>query len=252
MKGLTLAKNKSGYSSAAQNRIKNYSAKQSLQGARQLQRRKDNVIAVIASTVAIIFAIGSMTVIGLISPTPSPSASVLARVPDKSLAENRQWTGTLQINDYDLGISLDGEKAPQAVANFVSLVKAGFYNGLSCHRLTTAGIYVLQCGDPNGDGTGGPGYNWGPIENAPADNTYKTGVLAMARRSGDANSMGSQFFIVYSTSQIPADAAGGYTVFGSITSNGVSLEPIITGGVVGDTSDGAPKVATTINSIQVN
>ena len=129
----------------------------------------------------------------------------------------RVWSGTMNVAGSDLGIQLDGKSAPQAVANFITLAKQGFYNGLNCHRLTTEGIFVLQCGDPNGDGTGGPGYNWGPIENAPADNIYKTGVLAMARVGNDAGSMGSQFFIVYADSPIPADSVGGYTVFGKIT-----------------------------------
>lgn len=249
-----MAKKKAGYSQAAQNRIKNYTAKQSLQSARQNRRRRDNLIATVAGTIAVVFGIGSISVIGGLTPTPTPSssASEQAQVPDKSVAENREWTGTISINGNPLTVTLDGKKAPQAVANFVTLSKKGFYNGLSCHRLTTQGIYVLQCGDPKGDGTGGPGYSWGPIENAPPGDTYKFGTLAMARQGGNGNSMGSQFFIVYATSMIPSDAAGGYTVFGKITSGGEALNSIITGGVVGDGTDGQPKVAATINSIKVN
>ncbi|MFM6980789.1 MAG: peptidylprolyl isomerase [Micrococcales bacterium] len=248
-----MAQKKSGYSQAAQNRIKNYTAKQSLQSARAVRRRRDNIIAIIAGSIAVVFAIGSITVLGAFAPTasPSPTTTATAEVPDKSLAENRQWTGTISINGSPIEISLDGEKAPQAVANFITLAKKGFYNGVTCHRLTTAGIYVLQCGDPKGDGTGGPGYAWGPIENAPPGNTYKFGTLAMARQGGNGDSMGSQFFIVYATSMIPADNAGGYTVFGQITKGGESLNPIIQGGVVDNGTDGKPNVATTINSIQV-
>lgn len=247
-----MAKNKNGYSKAASNRIKNYSAKQSLQGARSARRRKDNLIAIIAGAIAVVFGIGSVTVIGGLTPTPTPTATETTKqVPDKALAEDRSWTGTVSINGSPLTVELDGKKAPQAVANFISLAKEGFYNGVTCHRLTTAGIYVLQCGDPNGDGTGGPGYTWGPIENAPPGDTYKFGTLAMARQGGNGESMGSQFFIVYATSMIPSDAAGGYTVFGKITAGGESLNSIITGGVADGSSDGKPAVATTINSIEV-
>ena len=70
---------------------------------------------------------------------------------------------------------------------------------------------MLQCGDPNGDGTGGPGYEFGPVENAPKNGIYRTGVIAMARASAE-NSQGSQFFIVYGTSNFGPGT--GYTVFG--------------------------------------
>ena len=68
----------------------------------------------------------------------------------------------------------------------ISLVQSGFYDGVTCHRLTNGGFYVLQCGDPTGDGTGGPGYSYGPIENAPADDVYPAGTIAMARAGGNA------------------------------------------------------------------
>ncbi len=153
---------------------------------------------------------------------PEPSSSTApaetGTVPDPSLAQARTWTGDISLTQGDIGIQLDGAAAPQAVANFVTLAGQGFFDKTKCHRLTTDGIYVLQCGDPTGTGTGGPGYSWGPIENAPADGVYPAGTIAMARQSGDGSSMGSQFFIVYKDSPIPADAAGGYTVFGQVTS----------------------------------
>jgi peptidyl-prolyl cis-trans isomerase B (cyclophilin B) len=170
------------------------------------------------------------------------------------LAERRIWSGTMQINGAALGISLSGKKAPQAVANFVTLAKKGFYQNVTCHRLTTAGIYVLQCGDPQGTGAGGPGYNWGPIENAPISNVYKTGVLAMARRMDNGSTMGSQFFIVYKDSNIPADLAGGYTVFGRVTSGLDVVQGIAAKGSDNSNGqgDGKPKVATTIGAIKLN
>ena len=146
-------------------------------------------------------------------------------------------------------MTLDGVNAPQAVSNFLSLNSKNFYKDIACHRLTTAGIFVLQCGDPNGDGSGGPGYNWGPIENAPTDDVYKEGVLAMARVGGDGSSMGSQFFIVYQDSTIPSDAAGGYTVFGKITKGLSGLDPVIKAGTADGSGDGKPAIETKLGTI---
>ena len=152
----------------------------------------------------------------------------------------------------ELGLELDGMAAPQAVASFVSLAQTEFFAGLTCHRLTTEGIFVLQCGDPAGDGSGGPDYRFGPIENAPEDDVYPEGTLAMARQGGDGSSMGSQFFIVYEGSTIPSDAAGGYTVLGRITSGLDSLMTgIVDAGAEGGAADGAPAVPTTITSITI-
>ncbi|PKQ17535.1 MAG: peptidylprolyl isomerase, partial [Actinobacteria bacterium HGW-Actinobacteria-8] len=130
-------------------------------------------------------------------------------VPAASFAQSRVWDVTMETNLGTIGMSLDGVHAPQAVASFASLANQGFFDATDCHRLTTAGIFVLQCGDPTGTGTGGPPYRFGPIENAPVDNLYAAGTLAMARQPGDASSMGSQFFIVYEDSTIPSDEAGG-------------------------------------------
>ncbi|MEG3034983.1 MAG: peptidylprolyl isomerase, partial [Aurantimicrobium sp.] len=116
----------------------------------------------------------------------------------------------------------------------------------------TEGIYILQCGDPAGDGSGGPGYSYGPVENAPADNVYPAGTIAMARQGGNGNSMGSQFFIVYEDSTIPSDAAGGYTVIGHITSGLPELIAQVTSqGTSNGSSDGAPKVPVTLKSVSV-
>ncbi|WP_028048438.1 peptidylprolyl isomerase [Cellulomonas sp. URHD0024] len=171
------------------------------------------------------------------SPTPQAStpaaapAANSAAVPDPSLAQGRSWTGDISLTQGDLGVKLDGAAAPQAVANFVTLADKGFFDKTKCHRLTTSGIYVLQCGSPDGTGSGGPGYTWGPIENAPSDGTYPAGTIAMARVPDDGSSMGSQFFIVYKDSPIPADSAGGYTVFGQVTSGLPVVQAIADAGI---------------------
>src|SRR5690606_7305206 len=147
-----------------------------------------------------------------------------------------------------VGLELDGAAAPQAVASFVALAQAGFFDATRCHRLTVTGIFVLQCGDPTGTGGGGPAYRYGPIENAPADSMYPAGTLAMARISRDGHSMGSQFFLVYEDSQIPSDSAGGYTVFGHVTHGLDIIRDVAAGGV--DAGGVAPVREVTIDRIE--
>jgi peptidyl-prolyl cis-trans isomerase B (cyclophilin B) len=247
----------------ARERLRAYQARQTLHESRRARRMRDNIAVVIALVVIVTIATaaqiayfstgpGAAVPEASASPTPSPSVEPeIASAPPAEVSEFRQWTGTLTLNaSLPLEIELDGEAAPQAVASFVQLARDGFYDGLTCHRLTTEGIFVLQCGDPVGDGTGGPEYRYGPIENAPADDLYPAGTLAMARQGGDGASMGSQFFIVYSDSTIPSDAAGGYTVLGRVTSGLESLiGAVITSGVDGGSSDGRPVVATSITGL---
>lgn len=249
-------------SAAAKERLQSFEAKQVLEKDKANRRKRDNKLALVVAAGSIVVAVAAQLTYFTFGPgslpesTETPQATEepienSADVPSPDLAEGRSWEGTMQIGDATLGINLDGAKAPQAVANFLALANDGFFQGVSCHRLTTAGIYVLQCGDPSGDGTGGPGYTFGPIENAPEGDLYKKGVLAMARRGGDAASMGSQFFIVYQDSQIPSDGAGGYTVFGEITSGLQDLDPIIQAGVEGGASDGKPAIQVSIGTIEL-
>jgi peptidyl-prolyl cis-trans isomerase B (cyclophilin B) len=157
----------------ARERLRAYQARQTVHEAKARRRVRDNWLAGIGVLVVVVLAVLTQLLYFNSGPgkpvaSPSPSASAAAySLPPKTLAGNRQWTGTMTINSIPLGISLDGAKAPQAVSSTIALSQKGFYNGLTCHRLTTSGIYVLQCGDPKGDGTGGPGYTYGPVENAP-------------------------------------------------------------------------------------
>ena len=186
------------------------------------------------------------------SATPtSTSPSTAATPPSPAVAEARAWTADLTTSAGNLGITLDGALAPQAVASFVSLAELGYFDNTSCHRLTVTGIFVLQCGDPTGSGSGGPSYRFGPIENAPADNVYPTGTVAMARVLNDANSQGSQFFIVYKDSTIPADTAGGYTVFGHVTTGLDVITTVAASGVSAGKSDGPPSIPVTIQGVAV-
>lgn len=240
------------YASAAASAQKFEQHQQEIQ--KKISRRKsDNRFALLVSAGAVALALLLQLAYFGFGPgksTSTPSAeSNSDLVPAASLSENRTWAGSMTVGGKKLQIELDGLAAPQAVANFLSLSSKNFYTDVSCHRLTTAGIYVLQCGDPNGDGTGGPGYSWGPVENAPAENIYKEGYLAMARRGGDGSSMGSQFFIVYKDSTIPSDEAGGYTVFGKITKGLSGLEKTIKAGTEDGSGDGKPAIETKLGSI---
>jgi peptidyl-prolyl cis-trans isomerase B (cyclophilin B) len=243
-------------------KLAEYEAKQAGAKASLARKQLDNKRALLIGVAALVVAgLLQLAYFGFgpghvqSNPTASPSTSASATnsnlVPNASVAGAREWTGTMNVAGNDLGIQLDGKAAPQAVANFLTLAKQGFYKDLKCHRLTTSGIFVLQCGDPNGDGTGGPGYNWGPIENAPVDNIYKTGVLAMARVGNNASSMGSQFFIVYKDSPIPADSVGGYTVFGKVTSGLETVTKIAAAGVSGGGSDGKPSLEAKLGAISL-
>jgi peptidyl-prolyl cis-trans isomerase B (cyclophilin B) len=179
--------------------------------------------------------------------TASPQPSATATVPDASLAENRTWTGTIALSQGTLDISLDGAAAPQAVASFTQLAAQGFFDGTTCHRLDTS-IKILQCGDPTATGTGGPGYSFGPIENAPTDGSYPAGTIAMARQSGNAASQGSQFFIVYEDTTISDDTAGGYTVIGQVTSGLDVVQAIAAAGTTSGTQTPASPV--TIENVE--
>jgi peptidyl-prolyl cis-trans isomerase B (cyclophilin B) len=139
--------------------------------------------------------------------TPPPTANVSAR---------GTAAVTLATNDGAIPLTLDRALAPCTVNSFLSLAKQGYFDATSCHRLTTApGLQVLQCGDPTGTGSGGPGFSF-KDETFP-ELKYGRGLLAMANAGADTN--GSQFFMIYGDAQLPAN----YTVFGSIDASGLKV-----------------------------
>jgi peptidyl-prolyl cis-trans isomerase B (cyclophilin B) len=254
----------------ARGRVRAFQARKAVNEHQQKRRVRDNilaggilvlVLAVLVGAQLLYFGVGPGTPEPSASGTPSaePTEAVVTPtpganagdVPASDLAEGRTWTGTLTLNDIPLGVELDGALAPQAVSSTISLAQSGFYDGVSCHRLTNGGFSVLQCGDPEGNGTGGPNYYYGPVENAPADEVYPAGTLAMAR-AADGYSHGSQFFVVYDDTTIPAGEAGGYTVIGRVTSGLEDLKSgIVDAGIVDGATDGAPVVPTTITAFTV-
>ena len=235
-------------SKAAQARVKTYSAKSSAVENNTKQRKRDNRLALIAGFASLGIALGSQFLYANLTSTAFDRPT---SVPSSAVAENREWNGSMTVNKTDLQFTLHGALAPQGVSNFIALANSKFYDGLNCHRITTAGIYVLQCGDPVGDGTGGPGYSWGPIENAPKGDIYPAGTIAMARQSGNGSSMGSQFFIVYKDSTIPSDSVGGYSVIGNVTA-GLGIVELISGeGTLEGSTDGHPKNKVTLSNVHV-
>jgi peptidyl-prolyl cis-trans isomerase B (cyclophilin B) len=120
--------------------------------------------------------------------------------------ENYPRTATIETNLGRIEMNL-ADEAPCAVRSFTHLADRGFYAGTTCHRLTTQQVHVLQCGDPTGTGTGGPGYQFAiepplpsPVEGEP----YPVGSVAMSN-TGEPDSNGSQFFFVYGATRIPPD-----------------------------------------------
>jgi peptidyl-prolyl cis-trans isomerase B (cyclophilin B) len=152
--------------------------------------------------------------------------------PPVTIDKTATYTATITTNCGVIKATLDAAKAPHTVNSFAFLAGKGYFTDVPCHRLTTSGIYVLQCGDPTGTGSGGPGYKF-TDENLKGA-TYGTGVLAMA--NAGANTNGSQFFINYKDSQLPAN----YTPFGKVTQGLDIVQAIGAEGASGGSGDGAP------------
>ncbi len=169
-----------------------------------------------------------------------------------------QVSVSMVTDQGNVGLLLANNKSPCTVNSFVSLATQKFFDGTKCHRLTTsASLGVLQCGDPTGDGTGGPGYSFAneyPTDQYKPDDPaahqpvlYPRGTLAMANSGPNTN--GSQFFLVYKDSQLPPE----YTVFGTIQQDGLAtLDKIAKGGVTGGGTDGAPSTPVTITSVKLD
>ncbi len=183
-----------------------------------------------------------------VEPPPMPEqAKQYDAPPAEDLAGDATWTATVATNCGEIVFELYGDKAPQTVSSFLFLAEDGYWDGSACHRLVTAGIFVLQCGDPTGTGSGDPGYGYG-VENAPADGAYPRGTLAMARTS-DPNTNGGQFFIVYDETEIP-DATG-YSIFGKVVEGMDIVDQIAAEGVGGTIGPEAPAQPISILGVTV-
>jgi peptidyl-prolyl cis-trans isomerase B (cyclophilin B) len=149
---------------------------------------------------------------------------------------------TIGTNRGPITLELDADRAPCTVHSFLTLAGGGYLTDSACHRVTTALIFVVQCGDPTATGSGGPGYRFDD-ENLPTASGYARGTLAMANAGPNTN--GGQFFLVYRDSPIDPN----YPVFGRITGGLDILDAVSAGGAPND--DGPPNLELIIENVQV-
>ena len=256
----------------ARQRAERQAARRAAAAARRRQRN-----AVIASVLAVVLVAGAAVAItlasrsddqaaaspgpsGSASPEPSeadapgsclytttdePAARPAPLPPTEDVEDEQAFTVTLTTSQGQIVIDLDSAKAPCAVNSFRSLAQANYFTDTPCHRLTTAGISVLQCGDPTGTGSGGPGYAFDD-ENLD-EATYPRGTVAMANAGAGTN--GSQFFLVYADTSLPPN----YTPFGTITAGLDVLEKVAAAGSdeSNGTGDGKPILPVQLQTVTV-
>ena len=177
---------------------------------------------------------------GTVPAAASQTKATYAKAPPMTIDTKKTYTVTMETSCGTIKIAFDPKQAPNTVNSMVFLIQHHFYDGLIFHRIAQG--FVIQGGDPKGDGTGGPGYS---TVDAPGSNAqYPIGTVAMAKSGSEPNgTAGSQFFIVTAASAQSALAPGGtgqYAIVGHVTSgldvvNKIAAIPIQGGG-----SDGAP------------
>lgn len=241
-------------------RLKRYEARQQLNATQNRRRLRDNVLAVVG--VVVVAGLAGFAQVGAFewgplapTPTPTPTAGETTPAgenvgaPSPDLAEGITWNGQLTLNDTVVEVALDGALAPQAVSGILQDLETGYYPGKNCHRLA-GDLSFLQCGSIDGAGSPDPAFSYGPVENAPADDLYPAGTIAMAR-GADQYSNGHQFFIVLTDTTLDG-STGGYTVVGSVTSGLEELRALVAGGVdpasVGADGSGLPLTPVTITA----
>ena len=137
------------------------------------------------------------------------AAKTWSSPPPMTIDKNATYTAVLRTSEGNITVALDPAQAPKTVNNFVFLAKEGFYDGLTFHRVIPD--FVIQGGDPEGTGSGGPGYQF--EDELPEAGAYKLGSLAMANAGPNTN--GSQFFII--TGQQGVQLPPNYSLFGQVT-----------------------------------
>ena len=156
-----------------------------------------------------------------------------------------KYRATVKTNQGTIVLALLNHQATCTVNSFIYLAGQKYFNNTPCHRLTTTGIYVLQCGDPTGSGSGGPGYKFADENLTGAK--YTEGTVAMANSGPGTN--GSQFFLVYRNSTLPPN----YTPFGKIVSGLGIIQNVAKAGTDNSNGngDGHPKEKVTIHSVTI-
>ncbi|MFD4377457.1 peptidylprolyl isomerase [Streptomyces sp. NPDC058486] len=228
--------------------------------ARQQQRRAETQRkakrrnTVIAGSLAVVLAAGGAVYASVQLLGDDAKNTDTGGEPKMSIAAEGTYDLALTTNEGDITVTMDAAKTPRTVNSFKHLADKKYFDGTKCHRLTTAGIFVLQCGDPEGTGMGGPGYTI-PDENldslgkpgADGKVTYKAGTVAMAN-TGQPGTGGSQFFLVYKDSPLPPQ----YTPFGTMDAAGLAaVQKVGAAGADGGQGDGAPKKPVTVEKATV-
>ena len=178
-----------------------------------------------------------------VAPEQQPSVENNSKQPPAmQIDQNKTYSAVLKTTEGEITIDLDAKKTPLTVNNFVSLAKEGFYNGTIFHRVIKD--FMIQGGDPNGDGTGGPGYKFA---DEPFDGEYTRGTVVMANSGPNTN--GSQFFIMHKDYALPKN----YVIFGHV-SKGIEVvdkiaEAAVTGGGSGENSK--PVSPVTVQSAEI-
>lgn len=167
--------------------------------------------------------------------------------PKMSIDPKKSYSADVVTNKGKFTIELYAKDAPLAVNNFVFLSRQGFYNKVVFHRIIKS--FMIQTGDPKGDGTGGPGYKF---DHEPTTHKYGPGVVAMANSGPNTN--GSQFFICTGFDSANLNARPDYTVFGKISSGMDSVDKIAATPVKRSDSGemSAPTQKVIIESIKIN
>lgn len=191
---------------------------------------------------------GDQTVPGC-SPAGTPRENnVSFQSPQQVISGTQRAELVLNTNCGPITIrTVNADKAPETVNSMTFLAQQGFFDRTQCHRLTTEGIYVLQCGDPEGDGSGDAGYTVAD-ENLPedvADGNYPKGTVAMA--NAGPGTAGSQFFIVYDRTTLGPN----YTIWGEVIDGLDRVEAIAEAGTVDTAPDGPPLQPVMIDTVDV-
>jgi peptidyl-prolyl cis-trans isomerase B (cyclophilin B) len=175
-------------------------------------------------------------------PKPKPRAAVKLPKPTLKLNPGKTYVARVLTTCGEFDITLDAKRAPRTGGSFASLVSKRFYDNLTFHRIAAG--FVIQGGDPKGDGTGGPGYS--VTEAPPQDLTYSKGVVAMAKSGTEsAGKSGSQFFVV--TGEAP-DLPPDYALLGKVTKGQEVVDKI---GVLAVNSNEAPTQPVVIRQIRI-
>ncbi len=174
---------------------------------------------------------------------PEPKGEGDLPKPKARLDRAKTYVATVSTNCGDFEITLDAKQAPRTGGSFKALADDGFYDGLAFHRIVTG--FVIQGGDPKGDGTGGPGYS--VVEAPPGGLSYTKGVVAMAKTPTEPDgASGSQFFVVTAEdAQLPPQ----YALLGEVTSGQEVVDKI--GVVETDPATDAPVEPVVISAIEV-